>query len=192
VSPAAERNKQPILEALRPWLPERGTVLEVASGSGVHVAHFAAALPHLSFQPSDRSPEHFGLIEEAIRGLKNVASPIVLDATAATWPMDGAEMIYNANMIHISSFAAAEGLFAGAGRTLASSGRLVTYGPYFEDEVETAPSNLAFDESLRARSPEWGIRRREDIERLAQKAGLQLEARTAMPANNLLLVWRRT
>ncbi len=192
MSPAAERNKQPILEALGPWLPEDGLVLEVASGSGVHVAHFARALSHSSFQPSDQSSEYFALIEEATRGLANVAPPVVLDATAEEWPIQRADFVFNANMIHISPLAATRGLFAGAARVLAPGARLATYGPYFEDEVDTAPSNLAFDQSLRDRNPEWGIRRRQDLERLAASAGLRLEARTAMPANNLLLVWRRT
>lgn len=192
MSPAAERNKQPILDALTPWLPSDGLVLEVASGSGVHVAHFARALPGLRFQPTDQSAEHFELIEAATQGLSNVASPIVLDASEANWPVDEAAFVFNANMIHISPFDAARGLFAGAGRLLRSGARMATYGPYLEDEIETAPSNLAFDQSLRARSPEWGIRRREQLESLAQQSGLRLEGRIQMPANNLLLIWRRT
>jgi hypothetical protein len=198
-SPAAERNKQPILELLRQLLPAHGSALEIASGTGQHVAWFAANLPHWTWQPSDAQPDGFPSIAARVaqQGLRNVRAPLLLDVMAAHWlPGDGQfdtqfDAIYCANMLHISPWATCAALMRGSARHLAPGGMLITYGPFLEDGVATSAGNLAFDQSLRAREPAWGIRRREDVEREAASAGLHLSARHAMPANNLLLVWKR-
>lgn len=198
-SPAADRNKQPILELLRTVLPARGTALEIASGTGQHVTWFAAALPQWTWQPTDADATMLPAIAERIvqEGLANVRPPAHLDVTAPRWPAQGPEFtqpfdaIYCANMLHIAPWACCAGLMQGAARHLAPQGLLVTYGPYLEDEVVTAPGNLAFDASLKERDPAWGLRRREDVEAEAARAGLVLRERHAMPANNLLLVFAR-
>lgn len=194
-SPATARNKDLILEVLRGHLPASGQVLEIASGAGEHAVHMAANLPGLIWQPSDPDPQALNSISawRAQEGTANLRAPIELDAARPdSWRVTAADAIVCINMIHISPWAATEGLFAGAARLLPVDGVLVTYGPYLEDGVETAPSNLAFDESLKSRNPAWGIRRREDVEALAANHGLALHARIAMPANNLSLVFRRS
>ena len=195
-STAADRNKHPILAVLRTLLPERGLALEIACGTGQHAAWFAAALPHWAWQPSDAVPDLFGSIEALVaqQGLANVRQPLLLDVTASVWPVGTTafDLVYCANMLHISPWHTCAALMQGSAQHLAADGVLVTYGPYLEADVPTAPGNLAFDQSLRARNPAWGIRRREDVEQVAAEAGLHLAARHAMPANNLLLVWRRT
>lgn len=198
-SPAAERNKQPILDVLREVLPAQGTALEIASGTGQHVCWFAASMPAWTWQPTDADanalPEIAARASQA--GLANVRPPLSLDVTAPHWPAQGPafafpfDAVYCANMLHISPWATCAGLMQGSARHLAPDGLLVTYGPYLDDHVPTAPSNLAFDRSLRARHPEWGIRRLEDVAREAQRAGLALRERREMPANNLLLVFGR-
>ncbi len=193
-SPATARNKDLILEVLRAHLPTCGLVLEIASGAGEHAAHMAANLPGLTWQPSDPDPQALDSIAawRAQAGTANLLEPIELDASRPdSWPVQSADAIVCINMIHISSWAATEGLFSGASRLLPDAGVLVTYGPYLEDGVETAPSNLDFDASLKSRNPAWGIRRREYIEALAAAHGLALHTRIAMPANNLSLVFRR-
>ncbi len=199
-SPAAERNKQPILDVLRQLLPERGSALEIASGSGQHVAWFAAGLPHWSWQPSDAQPDALNIITSRVAGqrLTNVRAPLLLDVMAQRWFTDDAQAgtphfdaIFCANMLHISLRASCAALMRGSARHLAPGGVLITYGPYLEDGVATSIGNLVFDESLRAQNPAWGIRRREDVEQEARRASLKLSARHAMPANNLLLVWTR-
>lgn len=195
ISSAAERNKQPILDALREVLPQRGCALEIASGTGQHVTWFAQSLSGWTWQPTDADTAALPLIAAAIAaaGLANVRQPVLLDVLAPRWPAFGErfDAIYCANMLHISPWATCAGLMRGASRHLAAGGVLVTYGPYIEDEVVTAPGNLAFDQSLRQRNPEWGIRQRAQVEREAARAGLRLRERRAMPANNLLLVWER-
>lgn len=194
-SPAAERNKQPILEVLRQLLPERGSALEIASGTGQHVAWFAAGLPHWVWQPSDAHSGGFDSIAAWTRqqGVANVRPPLLLDVMSDRWLADDTRLdaIYCANMLHISPWATCAALMRGSARHLAPGGVLITYGPYLEDGVPTSPGNLAFDESLRAQDPAWGLRRREDVELQATRAGLRLSARHAMPANNLLLAWTR-
>jgi SAM-dependent methyltransferase len=194
-SPAADRNKQPILDVLRGVLPERGNALEIASGTGQHVAWFAAALPQWTWQPTDAMPASMDSISAYIaeQGLSNVRPPLVLDVMASEWLPGNAQfdLIYCANMLHISPWATCAALMQGAARHLTPTGILVTYGPYLEDGVPTSEGNLSFDQSLRTQDPAWGIRRREDVEQEAGHAGLQLRARHAMPANNLLLVWGR-
>ncbi|MEA3394857.1 MAG: DUF938 domain-containing protein [Pseudomonadota bacterium] len=199
-SPAAERNKHPIFDVLRQLLPMQGRALEIASGTGQHAAWFAAQLPQWTWLPSDAQVDLFSSItaHAAAAHLRNVQPPRLLDVLSDRWLPDDAsgqaplfDLIYCANMLHIAPWACCAALMRGAARHLAPGGRLVTYGPYLEDEVPTAEGNLAFDQSLRAQDPAWGIRRREDVEREAQHAGLRLAARHAMPANNLLLVWTR-
>lgn len=199
-SPAAERNKQPIFDALRQILPAQGRALEIASGTGQHAAWFAAHLPQWTWVPSDAQADLFPSITTyaAAAHLRNVQPPRLLDVLAEHWlPDDEAgqalrfDLIYCANMLHIAPWACCAALMRGAARHLAPGGVLVTYGPYLEDGVPTSEGNLAFDQSLRAQDPAWGIRRREDVEREARHAGLQLAARHALPANNLLLVWAR-
>lgn len=192
-SPAADRNKQAILDVLRQVLPDHGHALEIASGTGQHVAWFAAALPRWTWQPTDAMPGALDSISAwvADQGLHNVRAPLLLDVMAPAW-LPGEEtfgLIYCANMLHISPWATCAALMQGGARHLAAGGVLVTYGPYLEDGVPTSEGNLAFDQSLRAQDPAWGIRRREDVEQEAARAGLRLRARHAMPANNLLLVW---
>ncbi|MFN3436225.1 MAG: DUF938 domain-containing protein [Acidovorax sp.] len=199
-SPAAERNQAPILAQLLALLAPAGAALEVASGTGQHAAHFAAALPGWTWQPTDQQATHFGSINgwATQAGARNVRPPLRLDVLQSPWPSEppafGAtfDLIYCANMLHIAPWACCTGLMQGAARHLAPCGHLVTYGPYLEDGVPTAPGNLSFDASLRAQDASWGIRRIEDVAAVAAEAGLQLAARHALPANNLLLVWSHT
>ena len=192
-SPAAERNKQPILDKLREVLPGQGAALEIASGSGQHVAWFAAGLPNWTWQPSDAQADGFEAIIERVaeQGLLNVRPPLLLDVLASPWLSGGAQfdLVYCANMLHISPWATCPALMHGSARHLAPGGMLITYGPYLEGDVPTSEGNLAFDQSLRAQNPAWGLRQRADLEQEAAHAGLQLSARHPMPANNLLLVW---
>ena len=197
-SAPADRNKQPILDVLRQLLPEHGRALEIASGTGQHVAWFATHLPHWTWQPTDARPDALPSIAAYVaqQNLSNVQPPLLLDVLADPWWPDDAQgkpplfdLVYCANMLHISPWATCAALMRGSARHLAAGGRLVTYGPYLEDGVPTSEGNLAFDKSLRAQNPGWGIRRREDVAQEASRAGLQLAARHAMPANNLLLVW---
>ncbi|MBH2044228.1 MAG: DUF938 domain-containing protein [Comamonadaceae bacterium] len=198
-SPAAARNSGPILAVLQDLLPKHGAALEIASGTGQHAACFGAALPGWTWQPTDAAPHGFASIAawSADAHASNVRAPLLLNVLSAPWP--GAapaftapfDLIYCANMLHIAPWACCTGLMQGAARHLAPTGHLVTYGPYLEDDVPTAPGNLAFDASLRAKNPAWGIRALSDVAREAQRAGLHLAARHALPANNLLLVWQR-
>jgi SAM-dependent methyltransferase len=193
-SPATARNRQPILEVLRPRLPGGARVLEVASGAGEHGMFLASALPGVSWQPTDRDPEALASIAawRAAVGLENLAAPVRLDAAdLASWPAGPFEAVVCINMAHISPWAASEGLMAGAARVLASGGRLFLYGPYVEADVETAPSNLAFDESLKARDPAWGLRDLAEVKALAAANGLAFAERIAMPANNLIVMFEK-
>jgi len=195
LSPAAERNKRPILEVLRQVLPAQGRVLEIASGTGQHAAWFTAAMPGWRWQPTDFQADALPSIRAwaADTGSANLLEPLQLDVMAPGWPVDPEPFdgIYCANMLHIAPWPACAALMQGAARHLTDEGALITYGPYLEDGVPTSPGNLAFDESLRRENSAWGIRRREDVEQEARQAGLALSERHAMPANNLLLVWRR-
>jgi len=190
-SPAVARNRAPILDVLRRVLPEHGLVLEIASGSGEHAAYFAAALPHLTWQPTDPDTAALASIAayRAAARLPNLLPPLALDAAASDWLVKQADAIVAINMIHIAPWAAAEGLMAGAARLLVPV--LYLYGPFREHGRHTAPSNAAFDESLRARNREWGVRDLDEVAALASRHGLALEERIAMPANNLSVVFRR-
>jgi len=192
-APAAARNRQPILDVLKGHLPGRGLVLEVASGTGEHVVHFAQGCPALTFQPSDLDPAHRASIDawSAALGLANVRPAIALDAAADAWPLDVADALLCINMIHIAPWAAAEGLMRGAGRVLALGGVLYLYGPYKRGGRHTAPSNAAFDASLKAQSPAWGVRDLEAIAALAAAQGFGEPVIIEMPANNLSLVFRK-
>lgn len=189
-APATLRNRGPILDALRPRLPPRGLVLEVASGTGEHAAHLAAALPHLAFQPTDPDPAHRASIAAWTGESPNVRPPLALDASAPDWPVRCADAVLCINLIHIAPWAATEGLLAGAARVLPPGGPLVLYGPYTRDGRHTAPSNAAFDADLRARDPAWGVRDLGDVARLAGAAGFGAAEVVPMPANNLLAVFR--
>lgn len=198
-SPAAERNRQPILDALRRVLPEQGNALEIASGTGQHAVHFAAGLPQWTWQPTDHDPGMLPVIaaRSAEAGLGNVRPPLALDVLSPEWPTEGPafavpfDAIFCANMLHIAPWATCAALMQGAARHLGPRGVLVTYGPYLENGVPTSEGNLRFDASLRATHPEWGLRRLDQVAAQAALAGLTLRARHPMPANNLLLVWRR-
>ena len=192
-SPAADRNKQAILELLMQLLPKHGKALEIASGTGQHVAWFAAGLPGWTWQPSDAQADGFESINAWVlqQAVRNVRAPVLLDVMAARWlhADQQFDLIYCANMLHITPWATCAALMRGSAQHLAANGQLITYGPYLEDELPTSDGNLAFDQSLRERNPAWGIRRLADVQVQAATAGLTLLARHAMPANNLLLVW---
>lgn len=193
-SPSTARNTAPILAVLKAHLPARGRVLEIASGAGEHAAAFAAALPGIEWTPSDPSVEARASIAAwgAAAGLANLRAPLALDMLdEASWPAPSVDAVVCINMIHISPWTATEGLMRLAGRTLRRpGGLLVLYGPYREAEVDLAPSNAAFDESLKARNPAWGLRDRDAVAAAAQAEGLAPTQRIAMPANNLMLLFR--
>ncbi len=192
-SPATQRNREPIAAVLADWLPPCGLVLEVASGAGEHASFFAEHFRQLDWQPSDPDPAAINSIEawRVDSGLANLREPVVLDATAATWPVESADALLNINMVHISPWQAALGLIEGAARILPAGGPLILYGPWLVEGVETAPSNLAFDADLRARDPRWGLRNVEDFAEEAEKRGLFLEDQREMPANNRMLLFIR-
>lgn len=193
-APATARNRQPILDVLRPRLPDDGLVLEVASGSGEHVAHFAAALPHLTFQPSDPNATARASIDDwaEASGLANIRPAVALDAEAPAWPIERAAAVLCSNMLHIAPWSAAVGLIAGAARILPADGPLYLYGPYRRAGRHTAPSNDAFDRDLRERNPAWGVRDLETVTELAATHGFKAPEVIDMPANNLSLVFRRS
>jgi SAM-dependent methyltransferase len=191
--PAAERNKQPILEVLQRVAPRAGTVLEIASGTGQHAAHFAAALPHLLFQPTDVDDANLASIEEWRResGLGNLLAALRLNVCDEPWPVGEVQLVYNANMVHIAPWECAVGLFRGAARHLTPDGVLFLYGPFRIAGAHTAPSNQSFDDDLRRRDARFGVRDLEDITSLAREHGLELTERVEMPANNQSLLFRR-
>jgi SAM-dependent methyltransferase len=209
-SPAAVRNRQPILDVLRRVLPPAGRALDIASGSGQHVSWFARHLPGWHWQPTEYAAASlpsiaaWSVLDAAdlaespdaavgVGPLANIAPPVQLDACAAEWPVTGAfDAITCINMLHASPPATLPGLMRGAGRHLVPGGRLVTYGPYIVDDEPLAPSNVEFDAWLkRERDPSWGIRRLADVVAHARDAGLRLRERVAMPANNLMLIFER-
>jgi SAM-dependent methyltransferase len=191
-SPAAERNKAPILAMLQRWLPAEASVLEIASGSGQHAAHFATVQPQWTWQPTDADASALPGIARRCSGLDNVRPPLQLDVLAP-WPatLGRFDAIYCANMLHISPWSTCAALMQGVASHLKAGGALVLYGPYLVDGEEPAPSNLAFDASLRSRDPSWGLRRLDAVLKEAQARGLAFEQRADMPANNLMLLLRR-
>jgi SAM-dependent methyltransferase len=192
-APAAERNKEPILEVLARVLPQSGLVLEIASGTGQHVVHFARALPGLTWQPSEPDPQMRPSIAGwlAETGLSNVLPPLDLDVCRPEWPIGRADAVLCINMVHISPWQATEQLLAGCERILPPGGILYLYGPYRRDGRHTAPSNEAFDASLRQRDPQWGVRDLETVIEAASGHGLDLSEVVEMPANNLSVVFAR-
>lgn len=192
-SPAAERNQGPIAAVLQRVLPAQGLALEIASGSGQHAAHFAAALPGWQWQPSDGDAAALPSIHAWCQGLPNVLPPLHLDVLAPVWPgaPDAADAVYCANMLHISPWPTCAALMQGTARHLAPQGLLLLYGPYRVEGEALAPSNQAFDVDLRQRNPAWGLRALHEVLAEARAVGLQLRERVAMPANNLLLVLAR-
>lgn len=192
-APAAARNRAAILDAIRDDLPAGGLVLEVASGSGEHVVHFAAALPGLTFQPSDPEAAARASIDAwaAGSGLANIRPALAIDAAAPGWPVAAVDAVVCINMIHIAPWAAAEGLLRGAAAILPPGAPLILYGPFRRGGAHTAPSNAAFDADLRARDPAWGVRDLEAVAALAAAQGFGPAAVTEMPANNLTVAFRR-
>ncbi|MBC8733203.1 DUF938 domain-containing protein [Paraburkholderia sp. UCT2] len=192
-SPSAERNREPILAMLREALPASGRVLEIASGTGEHAICFAGALPGLDWQPSDADEEARESIAAwtAHAGLANVRAPLALDVHQPDWGVDALDAVVCINMIHISPWSAAQALFDGAGRRLVDGGVLYLYGPFRRGGAHTAPSNAAFDQWLKSRDPEWGVRDMEAVVALGDTAGLTCERVVAMPANNFSLVFTK-
>ena len=191
-APATARNSLPIAEVLERELPESGLVLELASGTGEHAVYMSQRFPRLRWQPSDADAGALASVDAyaAEAGLENLLPTLAIDAASADWPIDRADALVCINMVHISPWEASEGLFAGAARLLGSGAPLVLYGPFLEPDVETAASNMDFDASLKARDPRWGLRSTEAMDSLAAAHGLTRTARYAMPANNLILVYR--
>ncbi len=193
-APATLRNREPIAAVLARELPASGSVLEVAAGTGEHAVFFAEAFPALAWQPTDPSDEALASIADYRTDYagSNLAAPLRLDAAQPeSWPVTRADAVVCINMVHISPWEATLGLFAGAARVLGTrGGPLVLYGPYIEQGVETAPSNLEFDASLKARNPLWGLREAEALDALAAQHRMARSARYALPANNIILVYR--
>lgn len=191
-SEASERNRDPILAVLRQWFIAPGAVLEIGAGTGQHAVHFAQNLSHLQWIASDREENHPGIaawIEEA--ALPNLRGPLSLDVNDESWPIDKADYAYSANTVHIMSWPDVEKMFAGIGRILRSGGLFVLYGPFNRNGRYTSDSNRAFDESLRARDPNMGIRDDQALIALGKRWGLTFSADVSMPARNRVLVWER-
>ena len=192
-APAAARNRQPILEVLLPHLPEKGLVLEIASGTGEHVVHYAAARPDLTFQPSDPDASARASVDDWVQtmGLSNVRPALEIDVTKEAWPVERADAVLCCNMIHIAPWEATIGLVSGAARLLPPGGLLFTYGPYRRGGRHTAPSNETFDADLKRRNPAWGVRDLEAVTELAHREGFSGPEIVEMPANNLSLLFKR-
>lgn len=192
-APAALRNRGPILDLLAEVLPAHGLVLELASGSGEHVVHFARALPALRWQPSDPDAAARASIAAwtEAEGLENVLAPLEIDASTAPWPIERVDAVLCINMIHISPWEATEGLMRGAGRILLPGAPLYLYGPYRRTDRTLEPSNAAFDRDLRRRDPRWGLRLLDEVADCAAAQGFGLDRVAEMPANNLSVVFRK-
>ncbi len=196
-SPSTARNREPILEVLQTVVPPRGFVLETSAGSGEHSVFFAAAFPELTWQPTDVSEQALASISawRADANLPNLLPPEPLDVRDSRWaavPESGADVVLSINMIHISPWEAAVGLFEGAGRALLPGGVLVTYGPYLVDGAFTSPSNRQFEDWLKGLDPAYGQRDLEALRELAEANGLTRDAVVPMPANNFTVVYRKT
>ncbi|MBE9061891.1 DUF938 domain-containing protein [cf. Phormidesmis sp. LEGE 11477] len=200
-APATERNRQPILDVLHKVLPNTGTVLEIASGTGEHATFFAPRLSHLHWLPSEPDPESRASVTAWVKALPsdNLIDPLALDVSQQPWPVEqeGFKLaqpitaIVNINMLHISAWEMCQHLMAGAQRVLPSDGVLYLYGPFKREGQQTAPSNEAFDAMLRDRNPNWGIRDLEAVSQVARKHALTLTDVIPMPANNFSVVFRR-
>jgi SAM-dependent methyltransferase len=193
-APATVRNRDHIAAALLDVLPDSGLVLEIASGTGEHIVHLAALFAQLSWQPSDYDQAGLASITawSADASLSNIRPPLQIDASAEHWPIEEADAILCINMVHISPWVATLGLLEGAARILPIGGLLFLYGPYRREGIPTASSNEDFDQSLKARNADWGLRQVEDVVDAAQKAGLVFEKLVEMPANNLSLIFRQS
>ena len=192
-APAALRNREPIADVLEEWLPKSGVVLEIASGTGEHAVHFARRFPDLEWQPSDVDDSARQSIEawRIETALPNLRAPLTIDAASAGWAIDHADALLSINMVHISPWESALGLLDGARRLLQPGAPLILYGPWLSDRIETAPSNRDFDADLRLRNRAWGLRRVEAFAAEARRRGFALVDTRAMPANNLMLLFRR-
>lgn len=192
-APATARNRDALLEILQKCLPNQGQLLEIASGTGEHAVFFARAFPGLTWQPSDPDPSSRASIEghRAASSCDNILAPLDIDVRAAAWPLAALDAVFCANMTHIAPWDCTLGLVAGAGRSLKAGGGLCIYGPFIRADRATAPSNLSFDESLRARDPSWGLRHLEEVEAAAQQHGFVAPEVFEMPANNLTLWFRK-
>lgn len=191
-SEACERNREPILQVLRQWFTQPGVALEIGAGTGQHAVHFAANLPHLQWQPTDREENLAGIglwVSEA--GLPNLRAPLKFDVRDSTWPVETVDYIFSANTAHIMSWPEVELMFAGVARVLRPRGLFALYGPFNRDGQFTSESNKAFDASLRQRDPQMGLRDDKALKTLASERGLRFTAEHAMPANNRLLIWQR-
>lgn len=191
-SQACENNKQPILECIQDAFTTPGTILEIGTGTGQHAVHFAAAMPHLTWQPSDRpaaSQLCLGWIEEA--ALPNILPPVELDVSSANWPVDHIDGAYSANTAHIMAWEEVEAMFAGLGNRLGTDRLFCLYGPFSYSGTYTSDSNRQFDHYLRKKAQHMGIRDMDDLLALAERVRFGLENDYAMPANNRLLVWRK-
>jgi SAM-dependent methyltransferase len=196
VSSAWMRNRDPILGAFQSLFPSGGCALEIGSGGGAHIAYFAPHFPLLRFQPSDRNAAAFGVIEANAAAAATIAAPLVIDLTRPeTWPL-GVDRLYDVifaiNVFHIAPASAMDGAAELAARVLKPEGILAAYGPFNLDGAYTSPSNEAFDRSIRAQNPIWGLRDLRDFEKSANRSGLALRQHLAMPANNMILVFERT
>src|ERR1700761_1326287 len=193
-APATARNREPILAVLERVLPPSGLVLEISAGTGEHAAFLAAALPQITWQPTDRDERSLLSIaaHREAAGQGNLRPPLILDATAPVWPVAEANAVVCINMIHIAPWAACAGLMAGAARTLPAGGVLFLYGPYKEGGAHTAESNRRFDLDLQLRDPSWGVRNLEDVIALAAEHGLHHTETVTMPANNRSVVFTKT
>ena len=191
-APAALRNREPIAEVLREWLPASGLVLEIASGTGEHAMFFADRFPNLEWQPSDVHSDALSSIAawREAAALPNLRAPIALDAGELAWPIECADAVLSINMVHISPWPSALGLIGGAARLLPANAPLILYGPWLLEGVAAAPSNLAFDVDLKRRDPSWGLRLVEEFAAAAGNRGLDLIETREMPANNLMLLLR--
>lgn len=192
-APAALRNREPIINVLREWLPRSGVVLEIASGTGEHALSFAEHFPKLEWQPSDIHPDALASIAawREFSSLPNLRPPLALDAAAGEWPIEQADAVLSINMVHISPWSSALGLLDGAARVLPTGAPLILYGPWLKDDIEAVPSNLAFDADLRRRDAAWGLRRVEDFAAAADERGFAFRTHRRMPANNLMLFWSK-
>lgn len=190
-APAASRNREAIAEVLKDWLPKRGLVLELASGTGEHAVYLAEQFPQLEWQPSDLDPVALASVQawRETSALPNLRPPLAIDASIPNWPIESADALLCINMVHISPWSSALGLLDGAAQILQPGAALVLYGPWLEAGVPAAPSNLAFDRDLRARDSDWGLHTVEDFAAAAAERGIGLQEKRAMPANNLMLLF---
>jgi len=194
-SPAYQRNREPLARALTEILPATGVVLELASGPGAHAGFFAQRFPELRWQPTDVAEDALASCRAWVEELDcaNLLAPLALDARSDRWPVSRCNAVVAINLIHISPFPTVVcGLFAGAARTLGGGEPVVLYGPFFRNDQPTAASNLAFDQSLRLRNPEWGVRQLEDVVAIGSERGFELDRVVDMPANNVVVVMRKS